>query len=392
MATRCLVEPDVNFVKQIVGLGGETLKKCFQCATCSVACPIAPDNKPFPRKEMMAASWGLKDRLVKNGDIWLCHQCGDCSTLCPRGARPGDVLGAVRSYAISEYALSKRIGEAVNNPKKLYILFGIPAALFAVLAFITVFFGGTMSSIFHAIGLEWSHGGHDGVIAHADFISTWFVDLVFVPLAGWILINFVLGLKRFIADIHENALLEGKTDKEDLNIKKMLQALIKVVPVILRHDKFSQCSENKERETSHMMVLYAFIGLFLVTNIFFVVLYLFHIPGPYSQLNPVKWLANISGIFLVIGSGLMIKSRLSKTDQATVYKDWYLLGLVLGLGITGLLSEMTRMAGLAGITYGVYLIHLVLVFNLFAFLPYSKLAHVVYRTVALTYAEYGNRK
>jgi len=249
-----------------------------------------------------------------------------------------------------------------------------------------------MSSIFHAIGLEWSHGGHDGVIAHADFISTWFVDLVFVPLAGWILINFVLGLKRFIADIHENALLEGKTDKEDLNIKKMLQALIKVVPVILRHDKFSQCSENKERETSHMMVLYAFIGLFLVTNIFFVVLYLFHIPGPYSQLNPVKWLANISGIFLVIGSGLMIKSRLSKTDQATVYKDWYLLGLVLGLGITGLLSEMTRMAGLAGITYGVYLIHLVLVFNLFAFLPYSKLAHVVYRTVALTYAEYGNRK
>ncbi len=392
MTKRCLVEPDVNFVKQVIGLGGDTLKKCFQCATCSVACPISPDNKPFPRKEMMAASWGLKDRLVKNGDIWLCHQCGDCSTLCPRGARPGDVLSAVRSYAISEYALSKRIGAAVNDPKKLHILFGIPAALFAVLAFITVFFGDTMSSIFHAIGLEWSHGGHDGVIAHADFISTWFVDLVFVPLAGWIFINFVLGLKRFIADIHENALLEGKTDKEDLNIKEMIQALIKVIPAILKHDKFSQCTENKERETSHMMVLYAFIGLFVVTNIFFVVLYVFHIPGPYSQLNPVKWLANISGIFLVIGSGLMIKSRLSKTDQTTVYKDWYLLGLVLGLGVTGLLSEMTRMAGLAGVTYGVYLIHLVLVFNLFAFLPYSKLAHVVYRTVAMTYAEYRNRK
>ena len=392
MTQRCLVEPDVNFVKQIVGLGGETLKKCFQCATCSVACPISPDNKPFPRKEMMAASWGLKDRLVKNGDIWLCHQCGDCSTLCPRGARPGDVLSAVRSYAISEYALSKRIGEAVNNPKKLHILLGIPTALFAVLAFITVFCGGTMSSIFHAIGLEWSHGGHDGVIAHADFISTWFVDLVFVPLALWVIINFLLGLKRFIVDIHENAVLEGKTDKEDLNIKKMIQALIKVIPAILRHDKFSQCSENKDREISHMMVLYSFIGLFVVTNIFFFVLYVFHIPGPYSQLNPVKWLANISGIFLVIGGGLMIKSRLSKTDQTTVYKDWYLLGLVLGLGITGLLSEMTRMAGLAGVTYGVYLIHLVLVFNLFAFLPYSKLAHVVYRTVALTYAEYGNRK
>ena len=392
MTERCLIEPDVDFVKQVIGLGGETLKKCFQCATCSVVCPISPDNKPFPRKEMIAASWGLKDKLVKSGDIWLCHQCGDCSTLCPRGARPGDVLGAIRSYAITEYAPSKRIGEAVNNPKKLYLLFGIPAALFAVLAFITVFCGNVMTSIFHAIGLEWSHGGHDSVIAHADFISTWFVDLVFVPLALWIFINFALGLKRFIVDIHENAVLEGKTDKKDLKINEFIQSLIKVIPQILRHDKFSECSENKDRETSHMMVLYAFIGLFIVTNIFFVVLYIFHIPGPYSQLNPVKWLANIAGIFLVMGAGLMIKSRLSKTDQVTTYKDWYLLGLVLGLGVSGLLAEMTRLGGLVTVTYAVYLIHLVFVFNLFAFLPYSKLGHVVYRTVAMAYAEYANRK
>ena len=83
MTDKYLVEPDVNFIKEIVGLGGDTLKKCFQCATCSVACPISPDTKPFPRKEMVAASWGLKDRLVGNPDIWLCHNCGDCTTLCP---------------------------------------------------------------------------------------------------------------------------------------------------------------------------------------------------------------------------------------------------------------------------------------------------------------------
>jgi quinone-modifying oxidoreductase subunit QmoC len=51
-----LVEPDVKFVKELEALGGNTLKKCFQCATCAVACPIAPDTKPFPRKEMIAAS------------------------------------------------------------------------------------------------------------------------------------------------------------------------------------------------------------------------------------------------------------------------------------------------------------------------------------------------
>ena len=83
MANSYLVEPDVSFIEEVGRLGGADVKKCFQCATCAVACPISPDNKPFPRKEMIATSWGLKDRLIGNGDVWLCHNCGDCSTLCP---------------------------------------------------------------------------------------------------------------------------------------------------------------------------------------------------------------------------------------------------------------------------------------------------------------------
>ncbi len=390
MTDRYLVEPDMDFVKEVVGLGGDTLKKCFQCATCSVVCPISPDTKPFPRKEMIAASWGLKDKLVGNGDIWLCHNCGDCSTMCPRGAKPGDVLGAIRSYAITEYAVPKALGKAVNDPKKLPVLLAVPAVLFALLALITVVFSGVMTSIFDVIGLEWSHGGHD-VLAHANFISTWFVDLVFIPLTGWVVVIFALGLKRFIRDIHDNAVLEGKTDKKEIDIKEFLQAFVRVLPTIIKHEKFSECSENKDRTTAHLMVLYGFIGLFIVTNIFFFVLYIFHIPGPYSQLNPVKWLANVAGISLIIGSILMIKSRLAKKDQSSTYKDWFLIGLVLALGLTGMLTEMTRLAGTAFLTYLLYYIHLVCVFCLFAYLPFSKLAHLVYRTVAMTYAEYGKR-
>jgi len=37
-------------------------------------------------------------------------------------------------------------------------------------------------------------------------------------------------------------------------------------------------------------------------------------------------------------------------------------------------------------------VHLMSVFNLSAFLPFSKLAHPVCRTVAMTYAEYAGRK
>ncbi|MBL7181048.1 MAG: quinone-interacting membrane-bound oxidoreductase complex subunit QmoC [Pseudomonadota bacterium] len=379
MTDKYLIEPDVNFIKEIVGLGGDTLKKCFQCATCSVVCPISPDTKPFPRKEMIAASWGLKDRLVGNLDIWLCHHCGDCTTRCPRGAKPGEVLSAVRSYAITEYAVPKAIGKAVNDPKMLPLLLAIPTVLFLVLGRIT-----GLLNFSPPLG---EHG-----IAHHLFFSTWLVDMIFVPLAAWVVVIFAMGLKRFIKDIHENAVLEGKTDKQELEYGGLLKALICLIPTILKQDKFAECSENKDRDVAHWMVFLSFIALFIVTNIFFVTLYGLQIHGPYSQLNPVKWLANIGGVALVIGSILLIKNRLAKTDQTSVYKDWYLLGLVLGLGLTGMLTEMTRLAGMAGVSYFIYFVHLVFVFNLFAFLPFSKLAHLVYRTVALTYNEWSGRK
>ena len=379
MAETYLVEPDVGFIEEMASLGGEDVKKCFQCATCSVACPISPDTKPFPRKEMIAASWGLKDKLVGNADIWLCHNCGDCSTLCPRGAKPGDVLSALRSYSIQEYATPKSLAKAVNDPKKLPVLLAIPAVLFIVLGFITGLLDFSPSLDAH------------GQISHGMFFSTWLVDMVMVPASIFATVVFALGLKRFIGDIHENAVKEGKTTKESINPVEFVKSLIAIIPTIIKHDKFNECSENTERSTQHLMVLFGFIGLFIVTAIFFVVLYIFGIHGPYSQLNPVKWLANIAGVSLVIGSLLMIKTRMSKTDQVSAYKDWLLLGLVLGLGLTGMGAEMTRLAGMAGTTYTVYFIHLMLVFSLFVYLPYTKLAHLVYRTVAMAYAEYSKR-
>ncbi|MDY6823824.1 MAG: quinone-interacting membrane-bound oxidoreductase complex subunit QmoC [Thermodesulfobacteriota bacterium] len=393
MTDRYVAEPDLEFVNEVIGLGGDSLKKCFQCATCSVVCPISPDLKPFPRKEMIAASWGLRERLTKNMDVWLCHECGDCSTKCPRGAKPGDVLSAVRSYAIQKYSPLKGVGKAVNDPKKLPLLIAVPAILFAVLVFINMNLSGMMESIFGAIGLEWSHA-HEGehVIAHADFFSTWFVDLVFVPLSLLVVLAFVLGLKRFLTDIHEQAVADGKTTRQKLDYVGVLKGIIAVIPMILKHDKFSECSENQDRATPHMMVLFSFIALFVVTGIFFVALYGLGLPGPYSQLNPVKILANVAGIALIIGSALMIKNRLTKTDQSTSYKDWYLLGLVLGLALTGMLSELTRLAGAQALTYFMYYLHLIFIFNLFAFLPFSKLAHLVYRTVALGYGNYAGRE
>ena len=376
MADTYLVEPDIGFIKELAGRGGQDLKKCFQCATCSVACKIAPEDKPFPRKEMIAASWGLKDRLVANHDIWLCHNCGDCTTLCPRGAKPGDVLSALRSYAITEYAVPKAVARAVSDPKKLPILVAIPAVLFIIVGLLT--------------GLLDFTPGTDK-IAHGNFFSTWLVDIFFIPLQFWVAGIFGLGVYRFLTDIHANALKTGKTGKTAIDAGGFIAALIRIIPDILKHNKFDECDENKDRSLAHLLVLYGFIGLFIVTSIFFVTLYGLQIHGPYSQLNPVKWLGNIAGVVLIIGSFLLIQKRRAQTDQISSYSDWFLLGFVFTVAVSGLLAEITRLAGWAGITYAVYFIHLVAVWVLIAFLPFSKLAHLVYRTVAMAYDKYIGR-
>jgi len=126
------VQPDLKFVQKIVDNGGGSVKRCFQCATCSVVCTLSPKDKPFPRKEMLWAQWGLKDRLVGDPDIWLCHHCGDCTVHCPRGAKPGETLQAVRASVISELSFPKVLAEALNRPKLFPALLLMPMLLLGV--------------------------------------------------------------------------------------------------------------------------------------------------------------------------------------------------------------------------------------------------------------------
>ena len=96
-----VVASDRGVAEGIQGLGAEHLQRCYQCGTCSVVCPLTPEEDAFPRKEMVWAQWGLKDRLMSDGDAWLCYSCNDCVTHCPVDARPGDVMAAIRSYQIT---------------------------------------------------------------------------------------------------------------------------------------------------------------------------------------------------------------------------------------------------------------------------------------------------
>ena len=128
---RIAINGDLEFVQELLGSGAAELKYCYQCATCTVVCPITPDESPFPRKEMVYAQFGLKEKLVSSLDSWLCIHCNDCSTHCPRGARPGDVMNVIRSMSIVHFSRPAFLAAAAQSPSRIWMLFLIPMIIIA---------------------------------------------------------------------------------------------------------------------------------------------------------------------------------------------------------------------------------------------------------------------
>ena len=115
-------------------MSGAPLNQCLQCGNCSAVCTLAPSDRPFPRKEMAWAAWGIKEKLIGNPDIWLCHQCGDCSSYCPRDVKPADVIAAIRQKTYMHYARPAFLGKLVNKPVWLPLAPAIPVSVIILIA------------------------------------------------------------------------------------------------------------------------------------------------------------------------------------------------------------------------------------------------------------------
>ena len=106
-----------------------------------------------------------------------------------------------------------------------------------------------------------------------------------------------------------------------------------------------------------------------------------------------KWcLANFGAVVLLIGLVLLTIRRKRQNPRffTSNYQDWYLLGIIWVITLTGCLSQMFRLADAVHCAYIVYYLHLVFVWMLFAYLPWSKLGHLAYRTCALLFVRmYG---
>jgi quinone-modifying oxidoreductase subunit QmoC len=184
-------------------------------------------------------------------------------------------------------------------------------------------------------------------------------------------------------------------------------AITATIGEILAHKRFEKCNVALDRKLAHMLVFFSFIGLAITTAWAVLYLYGYEImeamgkepypwllgPSPYPLTDPVKWLANISALALLVGIVMVINNRKKNEAKAGKggYYDWLFIYIVFAIMATGILSELVRLADIAVLAYVIYFAHLVVVFFLFAYAPFSKMAHMLYRATAMVFAKATER-
>lgn len=97
------------FLLQVSNIpGGESIKKCIQCGTCTGSCPVSYTMDVTPREVIALYRAGDIESILSSRTIWICASCYACTIRCPQGVLVTDILYALKRLAIEQEIFPKR--------------------------------------------------------------------------------------------------------------------------------------------------------------------------------------------------------------------------------------------------------------------------------------------
>jgi heterodisulfide reductase subunit C len=98
-----------TFIDEICEIpGGEGIRLCMQCGTCTASCPNAEHMEHTPAQLIAMARAGLKKEVLSSDAPWYCMSCYMCTVRCPRGVKVTDLMHAFESMAVKEGLSNKK--------------------------------------------------------------------------------------------------------------------------------------------------------------------------------------------------------------------------------------------------------------------------------------------
>ena len=372
---------DTGLYADLKRFGAADVSACFSCGTCTATCPLSDGDAMFPRRIIRYAQVGLKDQLLSSKELWSCYQCAECSDSCPTGAGPSEFMAATRRYAIASY---DRTGLA----RTMYLHPVVGTLLAIALA------------VFFALFMYISHGPQSSQsLAIFEFIPAPLIHDMGVVV---MIVVFVAGLVGVATMARRIAKREGVGWGDLLGGRAPLRHTLAAAWQAVAVESLGQrryradCASDagtvawyRRRWFIHAATMWGFLGLFAATILDYGldVLGIKETGTPVPIWYPVRLLGTVAGVLLVYGVTMMIidRARHASTSVArSTNADWTLLTLLWITGVTGFGLELALyLPEPLAWGYFVFLFHVAVAMELVLLAPFMKLAHAVYRPVAL---------
>ena len=366
------VKVDPTLMEDLKIFGLEDARKCMHCGNCTAICPLSEKDNPFPRRLIKYAHMGLKDKILRSPEPWMCYYCGDCSDKCPRGADPGEAMMAFRRYLTSKY-------DWTGFARKFYTSERFEIIAVAIVALLV----GLALWTFHAGNPNMEHAYLNTVWpAHAIEIA----DLVMaIVLTVLLLSNTYRCFSLIMGDL-----------KFKVPLGTYIRSAWELVVHFLTQKKFGECTD-KMQWFVHLLIMTGYSTVFLLVAVFLAgglkVIGLAWEPFKFQRdviyplFHPMRILGYYATFAILYGSTYALIGRIKK--KKAPYKnshgtDWMFLVLLQLTTLTGIFIHFTRLLDWPMPTYVIYVIHLMVAVPMLVLeVPFSKWAHLAFRPVVL---------
>lgn len=356
----------MTLAQSILQLGGDGIRNCYQCGTCTAVCPLSESSSANFRKTIKYVQLGLENKLLGDTTPWLCYACGDCQASCPRNANPSEVMAAIRRYQTGKYDWTGFSSRLLKSEKVEIISIALLAFLTA--AVVGLFHGPIITA---SVRLE--------TFAPLSIVEP--AGLVVFAILGGLLLSNTYRMYRFISRANPRA--EEPAGRSKSRVVYLRKAITVLATYFLTQFPMRGCGA-KRRWVDHVLIFTGYATSFVL----FVILLRYTLTNQlYALTNPLLLAGYFAALALLYGTSISIVRRVRKSDTYSRLtrhsSDWMFISLLFLTALTGLSVLVFQYLSMPLETYIAFTVHLSFVVPLLALeVPFAKWSHLAYRPFA----------
>jgi len=99
-----------SFLEEVYSVpGGESIRWCIQCGTCSGSCPNVARMDYSPRKTIALIRTGKRHDVLTSNSMWACASCYLCTVRCPKDVKITELMHALERLSVAHGVTSSRV-------------------------------------------------------------------------------------------------------------------------------------------------------------------------------------------------------------------------------------------------------------------------------------------